>query len=96
MKPAWISALVLCAFAVGQYVPAEEPDSSRPRWVIIATVIDRSTSKPIGEKELAGRELEFDSAAQCNFVLQKVQAVSNEHVAVILKCSKVAAPGEIL
>jgi len=40
--------------------------------------------------------LEFDSAAQCNFVLQKVQPVSNEHVAVILKCSKVAAPEEIL
>jgi hypothetical protein len=96
MRPVWICALVLYAFAVGRYVPAEEPDTSRPRWVIIATVIDRSTGKPIGERELEGRELEFDSAAQCNLVLQKVQPVSNEHVAVILKCSKAAAPEEIL
>jgi hypothetical protein len=96
MKPVWICAWVLCAFAVGQYVPAEEPDTPRPRWVIIATVIERSTGKPIAQTQLAGRELEFDSAAQCNFILQKIRPVADERVAVILKCSQVAAAEAIL
>jgi hypothetical protein len=60
------------------------------------TVIDRTTGKPIVQTELAGRELEFDSAAECNFVLQKVHPPSDEHLATTLKCSKIAPPERIL
>lgn len=96
MKPAWIRALVLCAFCVSQYVRAEEPEISSPRWVIIATVIDRATGKPILRTQLTGGELKFGSAAECNFILQRIHPVPVEQLAMILKCSKVASPGEIV
>jgi hypothetical protein len=96
MKPAWIRAWVLCAFAVSQYVRAEEPAISSPHWVIIATVIDRTTGKPILRTQLTGGKLEFGSAAECNFILQRIRPAPDEHVAMILKCSKVASPAEIV
>ena len=96
MKSAWIRALVLCAFGVSQYVRAEKPDISGPRWVIIATVIDRTSGKPILRTQLTGRELEFGSAAECNFILQRIHPAPDEHLAMILKCSKVASPEEIV
>jgi hypothetical protein len=96
MKPAWIRALVLCAFGVSQYVRAEEPDIASPRWVIIATVIDRTTGKPILRTQLTGRQLEFGSAAECKFILQRIHPAPDEHLATILKCSKVASPAEIV
>jgi hypothetical protein len=96
MKPAWICALVLCVFAVGQYVRAEEPDISPPHWVIIATVIDRTTGKPILRSKLAGRELEFDSAAKCTLILQRIHLAPDEPLVVNLECLKVAPPAEIL
>jgi len=96
MKLAWIRALVLCAFGVSQYVRAEQPDISSPRWVIIATVIDRTTGKPVLRTQLTGRELEFGSAAECNFILQRIHPPPDEHLVMILKCSKVASPAEIV
>jgi hypothetical protein len=96
MKPAWIRALVLCAFCVSQYVRAEEPDISSPRWVIIATVIDRTTGKRILRTQLTGGELEFGSAAECNFILQRIHPAPDERLAMILKCSKVASPEDIV
>ena len=63
MKQAWIRALVLCAFCISQYVRAEEPDISSPRWVIIATVIDRTTGKPIS-RETTHRKWESWSSQQ--------------------------------
>jgi hypothetical protein len=96
MKPAWICALMLCAFSVSQYVRAEEPDISKPRWVIIVTVIDRTTGKAIVQTALAGPEFEFDSAAECNFILQKVHPAPDEQIALILKCSKVGPREEIV
>jgi hypothetical protein len=96
MKPAWIRALVLCAFGVSQYVLAEEPDISNPHWVIIATVIDRTTGKPILRTQLTGGKSEFGSAAECNFILQRIHPAPDEHLVMILKCSKVASPEEIV
>jgi hypothetical protein len=96
MKPTWIRALVLCAFCVSQYVRAEEPDISSPRWVIIATVIDRTTGKPILRTQLTGGELKFGSAAECNFILQRIRPPPDEHLVMILKCSKVASSEEIV
>ena len=96
MKSAWICALLLYAFSVPQYVRAEEPDISRPRWVIIATVIDKTTGNPILQTELNGKELMFDSAAKCNYILQRIHPVSDEHLTVILRCLKNAAPAEFL
>ena len=96
MKPIWIRALVLCALCVSQSVRAEEPDISTPRWVIIATVIDRTTGKRILRTQLTGGELEFGSAAECNFILQRIHPPPDEHLVMILKCSKVASPAEIV
>jgi hypothetical protein len=96
MKPAWIRALVLCALGVSQYARAEEPGISSPRWVIMATVIDRTTGKPILRTPLTGRELEFRSAADCNFILQRIHPAPDEHLATILTCSKVASPEAIV
>jgi hypothetical protein len=95
MKPAWICAWVLCAFGVSHTVRAEEQDISTPRWVIVATVIDRTTGKPILRTPLSG-ELEFGSAAECNFILQRIRPAPDEHIAMILKCSRVASPEEIV
>jgi hypothetical protein len=96
MKPAWICALLLYAFAFSQYARAEAPDISRPHWVIIATVIDKTSGKPILQTELDGGKLELDSAGQCYFILRKLHPVADEQLTMILKCSKVAPPAELL
>jgi hypothetical protein len=96
VKPTCICLLALCAFAVSQYVRAEEAGSSQLRWVIIATVIDKTSRRSIAQMELGSGELTFESSAECNLILRKIHPFSDEHLAVILKCSKIAAPEEHL
>jgi hypothetical protein len=83
-------AMLLCAFALGPRGHAEEPETSRPRWVIIATVVDRSTGKTLRKNKLAGPELEFADPARCKSVLDLIPPVGDDRVVVLLQCREIA------
>jgi len=80
--------VVLSGFLAGQVAHAEQPDSPRPRWIIVATIIDRTTGQQLGQSKLGGPELEFEDAARCKSMLEKLHPVENEHVGAVLTCEK--------
>ena len=86
--------IVVSALLAGQSVRAEEPDSQRPRWVIVATVVDRTTRQPLQQGVLEGPELKFEDAAHCKSILDRMHPVVPEGVAVILTCRKLPAEVE--
>jgi hypothetical protein len=89
-------AMVLFGLVVAQFAQAEEPDTQRPHWVIVLTVIDRGTGKPLRQSKLGGPELEFESAELCKSILQRIKSVDTEQLTTVLTCRKKAAPPETL
>jgi hypothetical protein len=87
-------AMVLLGLLVGQCAHAEQPDPERQHWIIMLTVIDRGTGKPLRQSKLGGPELEFESAANCKSILQKIKSLDTEGVTTVLTCRKEAAPPE--
>jgi hypothetical protein len=89
-------ALVLFGLLVGQFAQAEEPDPQRPHWIIVVTVVDRDTGQPLQQSKLGGPELEFESAAHCKSILEKIEPFKSEQLATVLTCRKEAARPETL
>jgi hypothetical protein len=85
-----IALVLLYGFLVSQYAHAAESTRQHPHWVIIATVIDRTTGKQLGQTRLGGSELEFDDPAQCNSIIDKVHPITSEHLTAVLTCREVA------
>jgi hypothetical protein len=86
------TALVpLFVLVVGQFPHAEQSSVSHPHWVIIATIIDRTTGKPVGEVRLGGLELEFDDSRKCKSIAERVHTVPTAHTTAVLTCRKVEA-----
>jgi hypothetical protein len=67
-----IALALLFGFLDSQCAQAEESTLRHPHWVIIATIIDRTTGKQFGQTQLGGPELEFANPAQCKSVVRKV------------------------
>jgi hypothetical protein len=84
-----IALVLLFGFLVSQCAHAEESNSQHAHWVIIATIIDRTTGKRLDQATLGGPELQFDDPAQCKSVIDKVHLTSSEHVTTVLTCRKV-------
>ena len=89
-----VALMVFILGFVGRGAGAQEPNIQHPRWVIIATMVDRATGKRLQHSRLTDPELQFQDPAGCQAVLERVQPVSNEHVVVVLSCLKVPAEGE--
>jgi hypothetical protein len=87
---------LLCGLLVGQGAEAQEGTNQHSRWVIVATVVDRTTGKRLQQSRLEEPELQFDDPAACQSILRRVQPVSDEHVTVVLTCREVAPEGDIL
>jgi hypothetical protein len=68
---------------------ADEAEALRPHWVIIATIIDRTTGAQLQQSRLGGRELEFDDLGECTAIIHRTRLVSNEHVAAVLTCKRI-------
>jgi hypothetical protein len=86
--------LVLSGLLAGTVARVEEPDSQRPCWVIVATIVDRTTGQPLQQGVLGGPELEFEDAAGCNSILDRIHPVEVEAVAVILTCRRLPVTAE--
>ena len=80
--------LVLSALLASRLAHAEDPDSQHPRWVIIATIIDRTTGQPLQQNVLEDPELQFEDAARCKSILDRIHPVEPQGVAIVLSCRK--------
>jgi hypothetical protein len=76
---------------VGQFAQAEQSSIPHPHWVIIATIIDRTTGKAVREVKLGGLELEFDDPLKCKSIAERVRTVPTAHTTAVLTCRKVEA-----
>jgi hypothetical protein len=91
------TALVLVfGLLIGQCVNARQP-VLHPCWVIMATLIDRTTGARIKRSELRDRELEFEDPAECKSIIDRVPPVHMDNIITVLTCRKVErayTPGE--
>ena len=85
-----IAMAVLCGLLPAQQV-AVAPKIERPHWVVVATLINRSTGQLLGQSPIAGRGMQLTSD-QCTRVLSRVKPAQNDRVAVVLTCEKVGPP----
>jgi len=87
-----ITMAVLCGLLPTHRV-ADAPKIERPHWVIIATLIDRSTGQLLGQSPIAGRGMHLTSE-QCTRILNQVEPARHDQVAVVLTCERVG-PAEV-
>ena len=80
------AALVLL---IVQRVHAEEAKPERTRWVIILTIIDRTTGERVRQTKLGGTELEFDDLRACKSIMDQVHPTPTEHASAVLSCQSV-------
>jgi hypothetical protein len=88
--------LFLFGLLAGQCAHAEKADVQRPHWVIIATFIDRTTGRKLGQSPLRSPELEFADAVACKSVVDRVRPVESDHVTTVLTCRKVVPWARVL
>ena len=79
-----IAMAVLCGLLLAQRVGVA-PKIERPHWVVVATLVDRSTGQLLGQSPIAGRDMQLTSD-QCRRILNQVQPAPNHQVAVVLTC----------
>ena len=92
MKMAIATALVLSGLLVAPVAQAQEPDNQPPHWTIVVTIVDRNTGKTLRQGKLGGPELEFESAAHCKSILERIKTLDAEQLTTVLTCQKEAAP----
>jgi hypothetical protein len=86
--------VVLSGFLAAQFARVEEPDGARLRWVIVATIVDRTTGQPLQQVVLGGPELEFEDAPHCTSILDRIHPVLPEGLSIILICRKLPVQAE--
>jgi len=85
-----IAMAVLCGLLPGQRI-VDAPKIERPHWVVVATLINRSTGQLLGQSPIAGPGMQLTSD-QCTRILSQVEPTQNDRVAVVLTCEKVGPP----
>jgi hypothetical protein len=85
-----IAMTVLCGLLPAQRV-ADAPKIERPHWIVVATLINRSTGQLLDQSPIAGRGMHLTSD-QCRRILNQVQPAPNDQVAVVLTCERVGPP----
>jgi hypothetical protein len=66
-------------------------------WVIVVTVIDRTTGERVKQSELRDSELEFDDSAKCKKIVAMTHPALDGNFTAVLTCRKVERtrpPGE--
>jgi hypothetical protein len=79
---------LLCAVLAGQPL-AELPRIERPYWVIVATIIDRSTGALLEQSQVVGPGMRFDDLGQCQSFLDKIGSALTDRLAMVLTCEQV-------
>lgn len=81
--------VLLFGLLIGQRVHAEGPPVQGSPWVIIVTVIDRTTGQQIKQGRLEGSDLEFEDKTSCQSILDKLAPIPSDFFKVVLTCRKV-------
>ena len=87
-----IAMAVRCGLLPAQRV-VDAPKIERPHWVVVATLINRSTGQLLGQSPIAGSEMQLTSD-QCRRILNQVEPAPSDPVAVVLTCERVG-PSEV-
>jgi hypothetical protein len=88
-----IELLVMVGLVVGTFARAEEPNGGHPQhWVIVATIIDRTTGKQRTEDQVGGPEMEFTGSAACESMLNRLRQVDTELATAVLTCRQKLEP----
>lgn len=87
MAIVWV---LLLGFLDSRCAHAAESNSLHPHWVIIATIIDRTTGERLKQTQLGGSDLEFDDLTKCRSVIEKVHPTTSANVTAILTCRQVS------
>lgn len=90
MKMTIAMALVLSGLLIAPVAQAEEPDNQPPHWTIVVTIIDRNSGQTLRQGKLGGPELEFESAAHCKSILERIKMLDSEQLTTVLTCQKEA------
>jgi hypothetical protein len=93
MKTATV-LVVLSGLLAAQFARVEEPDGQLPRWVIVATIVDRPTGQTLQQVVLGGSDLQFEDAPHCTSILNRIHPVVPEGVSIILTCRKLPVQAE--
>ena len=84
-----IALVLLLGVLVSQSGHAAESKLRHPHWVIIATIIDRTTGERLKQIKLGGPEMKFDDPAQCKSIIRKMHPMTSANVTAVLTCLKV-------
>jgi hypothetical protein len=77
MKAA-IALVLLWGLVVSLCAHADSARITRPVWVIVLTITDKTTGKRVKEHEI-GSELRFDDRAQCESIVAKAGPLPDSH-----------------
>jgi hypothetical protein len=84
-----IAAAVVLIFGLPSLRVYAQAPVRRPCWVVVVTVVDRTTGQRIKQSELRESELEFDQPAKCKQVVAMTHPVQNGDFTAVLTCRKV-------
>jgi hypothetical protein len=77
MKAA-IALVLLWGWLAGLCAHADSTIITRPVWVIVLTITDKTTGERLEEREL-DTELRFKDRAQCELILTKAGPIPDSH-----------------
>lgn len=81
------------ALLLAQGANAQQANVQHSQWVIVETIIDKASGKPLHEATLDDPDLLFDSPDQCQSILDKIPPlVSTTTMTFVLKCRKIRSP----
>jgi hypothetical protein len=84
-----IALVLLVGFLLSQYAHAAESNMRHPHWVVIATIIDRTTGEQLGQTKLGDPKLVFDDPARCKSIIRQVHPMTSANVTAVLTCWKI-------
>jgi hypothetical protein len=95
MKPA-LALVLLSGLLVGADAQPQKATIERPHWVIMATIVDRTTGEQLEQNRLEGRVLEFDDPVKCHAIVDRVRPIATDRVTAVLTCARIGPAEESL
>jgi hypothetical protein len=91
-----IALVLLFGFLASQSAHAADSTWQHAHWVIIVTIIDRTTGERLRQTQIESPELEFDDPARCKSIIRKVHPTPSANLTAVLTCQRVAPANSYL
>jgi hypothetical protein len=88
MKPA-LASVLWSGLLVGTDAQPEKATIERPHWVIMATIVDRTTGEQLEQNSLEGRAPEFDDPVKCQAIVDRVRPIATDRVTAVLTRARI-------